>query len=161
MRIQTMAHVLDETQALDYLRQKDRSIRVKKVDQIYYPYAKLDYGVKLNRRLGAMDRKMMCNIDLVHGRPAVGQGKAQMETREIAELQAVAKAVPEDTWDQIGHDFVMKVFLSKMKILRTPEISLKSRECFHKPFYLAQCLDREGLDYFVLVDGIDGSFTFV
>lgn len=162
MRIKTIVDTLSETQIIETLQGRDNSINIVKVDCIYYPFAKLIYAVTMKKGLmQKFDRKMMCNIDLVHGRPAIGQGKPIFAELEIEDIMAIPSQIEETVLDGIGHDYVMKIFIGKMKILHTPQIAVDNIEFFHKLFYLVQCKDKEEEDYFLLVDSMDGSLAIL
>lgn len=162
MLIKTSAETFSEDQIIDILQARDKTIRIEKVDKIYYPYAMMMYSVKMKKGLmSKLDKLMMCNIDMVYGRPAIGQGKPTFIELEIEDVMAVPPQVAIEKLDSIGHDYVLKMFLSKMKILQTPTLSVDHIEYFHKLFYVVHCKDAVEQDYFVMVDSMDGNLAIL
>lgn len=159
MLITTIEKTYTSDQVIKLLKDKDGAINIIKIDEVYYPYTKQIYSIKFNGILGKFDKQIMCNIDCVYGKPAIGQGKPKFVEREIDNRIAIAPQVSEYDMEKIGHDYVMKVYLGKMKLLHTPNISIANTENFHKLFYLVQCKDVDNIDYFILVDSIDGNFS--
>lgn len=162
MLIKTIAETFSEKQIVDILKSRDKTINIVKIDLVYYPYAMMIFSIKMKKGLiNKMDRQMMCNIDMVYGRPAIGQGKPTFIEVEIDDVVAIPPQLAEADLNGIGHDYVMKIFLSKMKILKTPTIEVDYTEYFHKLFYIVHCKDREDQDYFVMVDSMDGNISIL
>lgn len=159
MLVKMIEETYTSDQIVRMLKDKDRSINIVKIDEVYYPYTKQIYSIKFNGIMGKFDKQIMCNIDSVYGNPAIGQGRPKFVVREIDNMIAIAPQVSENEKEKIGHDYVMKVYLGKMKLLHTPNISIENTEDFHKLFYLTQCKDVDDIDYFILVDSIDGNFS--
>ncbi len=161
MLIKTMEDTFSADQVLDILRDRDKDLNIIKIDRLYYPFAKIIYNIKLKGLLEKYDRQMMCNVDMVEGRPAIGQGKPKFMELEIDEVTSIPPQVELEKLTQIGHDYVLKIFVGKMKILHTPNISVDEIEYFHKLFYLVQCRDENEVDYFILADSMDGNITIL
>jgi len=161
LKITTLADTLKEEQVVEMLQNTDKSIKIQKVDRLYYPYRKMIYSVKLKESLAKLDRLMMCNIDMVYGRPALGQGKPNLTEIEIDDVMAIEPLIKEEDLDRIGHDFVMKMFISKLKILSAPTIKLENEEPFHKLYYIVHCKDSKDQDYFIMADSMDGSISIL
>ncbi|MEG1584429.1 MAG: hypothetical protein RR361_05205, partial [Anaerovorax sp.] len=104
MIIKTLMDTLSEEQIRDTLQGRDSKIDIIKVDRVYYPFAKIIYGITMKSKgmLKKFDRKMMCNVDMVHGRPAVGQGKPTFVDLEIDDIMAIPSQIEEKTLDGIG-----------------------------------------------------------
>lgn len=163
MLIKTMADTLSEEQISETLRGRDNKINVVKIDKVYYPFAMIIYSITMKGKgmVKKFDRKMMCNIDLVHSRPAIGQGKPIFIQLEIDDIMAIPSQTEKEDLDRIGHDYVIKMFVGKMKILHTPQIDMNEIEYFHKLFYLVQCRDEKEADYFILVDSMDSNIVIL
>ncbi len=161
MLIKTMGDTFSAEQILSILKDRDPDLNVIKIDNLYYPFAKIIYDIKMKGLMQKYDRQMMCNVDMVEGRPAIGQGKPNFIDLEIDHVTAIPPQVdPEKIWE-IGHDYVLKIFIGKMKMLQTPSITVDNIEYFHKLFYLIQCRDLNEVDYFILADSMDANFTIL
>ncbi|WP_027398802.1 hypothetical protein [Anaerovorax odorimutans] len=162
MLIKTISRTFSEEQIVGMLNTRDENIRIEKVDKLYYPYAMMIYSVKLKKgMMSKFNRQMMCNIDLVCARPAIGKGKPTFKEIEIDEVMAVPPQVDKDDLDGIGHDYVVRIFIGKMKILQTPIVSVDSIDYFHKLFYIVHCKDDEDKDYFIMADSMDGNISIL
>lgn len=159
LKIKTMEDTFQEEQVAGILQNRDGSINIERIERIYYPYLKLLYSFKLDGKMSRLDNKMMCNVDLVYGRHAIGQGKPTFVEIEVEDSLVIPSAITEEAALLQARDYVFKIFISKMKILQTPKIELEDLEYFHKLFFLACCKDPEDQDYYVLVDSMDGSIV--
>lgn len=159
LKIKTMEDTFQEEQIVGILQNRDGNIIIEDVERIYYPYVKLIYSFKLKDKLTRLDRQMMCNVDLVCGRHAIGQGKPNFIEIEVEDNQVLPIEIPEEKFLSESRDYVFKIFISKMKILQTPAIALEDMEYFHKLFFIVHCKDTQDVDYYVLVDSMDGSIV--
>lgn len=159
LKIKTMEDTFQEEHIVGILQNRDGSIQIDSVDRIYYPYVKLIYSFTLNEKLSKLNNKMMCNVDLVNGRHAIGQGKPTFIEIEVEDNMVLPVEISEEMALRDARDYVFKIFISKMKILQTPAIKLEDMEYFHKLFFVANCKDSDNQDYYVLVDSMDGSLV--
>lgn len=161
LKIKTIAEPLSEEQVMEMLINTDKTINIQKIDRLYYPYMNMIYSVKLKGSLAKLDRLMLCSIDMVYGRPAIGQGRPNLVEIEIDDVMAIDPLMKEEDLDRIGHDFIMKMFISKVKILATPTIKLDDMTFFHKLYYIVHCKDLNDQDYFIMADSMDGSISIL
>lgn len=159
LKIKTMEDTFQEEQVIGILQNRDGNILIDRVERIYYPYVKLIYSFTLSEKLSKLNNKMMCNVDLVYGRHAIGQGKPTFIELEVDENLVLPTEISEEKALKEARDYVFKIFISKMKILQTPTIELADMEYFHKLFFVVSCRDPEDQVYFVLVDSMDGSLV--
>ncbi len=161
LTIRTLAETLDEEDIRGVLENRDDTIRIRSVETLYYPYVMLIYSFRLKGRLSKLDRQMMCNVDLVEGRQAIGQGVPEFISLEVEDEQVLPSSVSEEEFLRTSRDYVFRIFLGKMKILQTPDIQLSEKVFFHKLFYLVHCLDPRDTPYYILADSMDASFTLL
>jgi len=161
LKIKTMEDTFQEEHVAGMLQNRDASINIERIERIYYPYLKLLYSFKLNGKMGKLDNRMMCNVDLVYGRHAIGQGKPSFIELEVEDNLVLPNQISEEKALLQARDYVFKIFISKMKILETPKIQLEEQEYFHKLFFIACCKDPDDQDYHVLVDSMDGSIAIL
>ena len=161
LTIRTMSETLQDEDIRGILENRDESIRIETIEPLYYPYVMLMYSFQLKGKLSKLNRQMMCNVDLVCGRQAIGQGIPEFITIEVEDHQVLPASVSEEEFLPASRDYVFRLFLGKMKILQTPEIQLAATDYFHKLFYLVECLDQEDSPYHVLVDSMGGSLVLL
>ena len=159
LKIKTMEDTFQEEHIIGILQNRDGNIQIDSVERIYYPYVKLIYSFKLSEKLSKLNNKMMCNVDLINGRHAIGQGKPTFIEIEVEDNMVLPVEISKETALKDARDYVFKIFISKMKILQTPAIELEDTEYFHKLFFIANCKDTQDVDYYVLVDSMDGSIV--
>jgi len=161
MIIRTNEFVHTKKYVLDVLRAKDRNIKIKKVDEVFYPYALVVYSIKMKNPKSLMNRKMLCVIDLATGRGAIGDQDPPLVEIEVDDVQVVEPLLSEKELDEKAHDFMIRTVLSKIRVLYIPEIVLEKKEYFYKMYYIIHCKDIYKKDYFLLADPMDTSFTFI
>ncbi|HWQ78517.1 MAG TPA: hypothetical protein VN381_06860 [Anaerovoracaceae bacterium] len=138
----------------------DHKINIVGVDEVFYPYVLMWYSVIVGKgRLSRLNKFYNCIIDGVMGSTYEGKGIPTMVDVEIEEKKSLAFRVTMEGCHEIGHNFVMKLFLGKAKLLMVPVIELIKEEVFYKKFYIMHCLDDEDRDYFIMVDAIDGGLS--
>jgi len=161
LKIKTFENIYSPEDAEGILLNCDSKINIAKMTEVYYPYKRIKYNLTIGGRLSKLDKEVNCIIDLVSAVPAVGQGMPNFVEIEVDESIVLERVVTDERLYEIGHNFVFKLFLNRSKILHTPNIAIEEEELFHKMFYITQCLDNEGVSYFVLVDSIDGGIAIL
>jgi len=161
LKIKTMDSIFTEDYVAGILENRDENIIIDDITRLYYPYVKLLYSFKLNGKLSKLNRQMLCSVDLVYGRHAIGQGKPSFIEIDVDSSLVLPAEIKEEKTLIAARNYVFKIFLSKMKILQTPEISLDEMEYFYKLFFVAHCKDPEGVDYYILVDSMDGNIVIL
>ena len=161
LTIRTLTGPLQDEDIRGILENRDESIRIETIEPLYYPYVMLIYSFLLKGKLSKLNRQMMCNVDLVCGRQAIGKGIPEFVTMEVEDRLVLPASVSEEESLRGSRDYVFRLFLGKMKILQTPEIQLSAKDYFHKLFYLVGCVDPEDAPYYVLVDSMDGNLVLL
>jgi hypothetical protein len=142
------------------LQNTDHKINIVGVDEVFYPYVLIWYSVFVGKgRLSKLNKFYNCIIDGVTGSTYEGKGTPTMVEIDIDEKDSLELQVSMEECREIGHNFVMKQFLGKAKILIAPVIQVLREEVFHKKFYIMHCLDDEEQDYYIMVDAIDGGLS--
>ncbi len=150
----------DVEEAKKLLYNTDHKINIVGVDEVFYPYVLIQYSIFVGKgRLSKLNKLSRCIIDGVTGSTYEGKGTPTMIDVEIEEKNTLELQISMDKCREIGHNFVMKQFLEKAKLLMTPVIQAVSEETFHKKFYIMHCLDEEERDYYIMVDAIDGGLS--
>ena len=138
----------------------DHKINIVGVDEVFYPYILIWYSVFVGKgRKSKFNKNYNCIIDGVTGSTYEGKGTPTMIEIELDEKDSLEMQVTMEDCREIGHNFVMKQFLGKAKILIAPVIEIMNEEVFHKKFYIMHCLDDEERDYYIMVDAIDGGLS--
>ena len=146
--------------AKNVLLSTDPKINIIGVDQIFYPYVWVRYSVFVGKgRLSKLNKMYDCIIDGVSGSTYQGKGSPTMVDAEIEEKDTLGMQITTEKVYKTGHDFVMKLFLGKAKLLMTPVIEAIKEEMFYKKFYIMHCLDDQEQDYFIMVDSVDGGLS--
>lgn len=140
----------------------DHKINIVGVDEVFYPYILMMYSVFVGKgRLSKLNKLCSCVIDGVSGSTYEGKGSPTMIDVEIDEAKSLVLQVAMDDWRKIGHNFVLKQFIEKAKLLMAPAIQTIVEEIFYKKFYIMHCLDEEKRDYFIMVDAVDGGISIL
>lgn len=148
--------------AKNLLLNTDRKINIVGVDEVFYPYVLLCYSLLVGKgRLSKLNRLCNCIVDGVSGSVYEGKGTPAMIDIEIEEKNSLEFQVTMDQCHRVGHDFVMKQFLGKAKLLMAPVIQILREEIFYKRFYIMHCLDDEERDYYIMVDAVDGGLSIL
>lgn len=156
-----MSDTLSEAEVIRRLEDKVDGIRISAAREVYYPYLKVILSFRVKGRIARFDQNMMCLVDLVNGRPAVGQGKPHLVESDVPAEDVLPAELSLDDAGRIAHDHGLRMFIGKMRILQTPTITPVHEEQFHKKFYVVQCLDERGLAYHLMVDALDGEFALL
>ncbi|MCL2880553.1 MAG: hypothetical protein FWF29_09930 [Treponema sp.] len=144
------------------LHHTDPSVNIVKVEEVYYPYKRISYELEVGKQVNKkFMKKADCIIDLVQGSVAEGEGTPEYEELSVNPEQMLEVCVQNEDAVRKGHDFVLKLFLNKAKVLRVPRITVTSEELFYKNFFIVHCKDREALDYFLLMDSMDGGLSIL
>lgn len=144
------------------LHNTDSSIQVVRVEEVYYPYKMICYDVEIGKgRKKNFFKKSDCIIDLVRGSAAIGEGVPVYEEKEIDESSALEIKIPDEEVHRKGHDFVLKLFLNKAKLLRVPSITVTDETLFYKNFFIVHCKDEAEMDYFIMIDSMDGAISIL
>ena len=159
MMIRTNKRVLSKKGILNILYSKDNTIEVSKIDKIYYPYAVMVYEIKMKNPKSLMNRKIMCIMDMTTGQGAIGDVDPKLVEIETDDILVLEGRVTDEELRKKSHDFVFKTILGKVKVLYVPEIILEKTYYFHKLFYVIQCKDPGGIEYYLLADSMDANFT--
>ncbi|MEG2322793.1 MAG: hypothetical protein RSB80_00380 [Anaerovoracaceae bacterium] len=135
---------------------------IQHIDTVYYPYIRFRYSVAVGKSVWSKLTKLSdCIIDLVTGTAAEGRGIPDFEEKMIDEQDALGICVSKDQCYKIGHDFTLKLYLNKAKLLHTPKLEIIEEDRFYKMFYVVQCKDNDDLYYYVMVDGIEGNISIL
>lgn len=160
LKSQIVKNSFTENEAKEILWNCDRDINIKIAREVFYPYVFLRYKISVGEnRWSKLDKLCDCVIDLVSGSVAEGKGTPEFEDAVINDDVALRKNISEEECMRIGHDFVLEQQLSKAKLLKLANFSIIDKEYFHKRFYIMRCLDEKEMDYYILVDAIDGGIS--
>lgn len=148
-------------EALLLLLRTDPKLKLQNVEEVYYPYVRLRYLVTVGR--GKFTEKLKklsdCIIDRVTGSVYETYGEPEFEDMLINEENALEIIVPMHECYDTGHDFTLKQYVEKAKLMFTPNMQIIEEDVFYKKFYVVGCLDENGLMYHILVDAVDGGIS--
>ncbi|NLD18760.1 MAG: DUF3016 domain-containing protein [Clostridiales bacterium] len=148
-------------QALVLLLNTDASLDIRDVEDVYYPYVRFRYEILAGK--GKMVRKANklsdCIIDRVSGSVYETRGEPEFQEVSIPEEEALnVETIMEECYN-IGHDFTLKQFIGKSKLLISPEMSVIEEDHFYKKFYIVTCQDVDEREYYIMVDAVDGGIS--
>lgn len=160
IKSQMILNRYDVDRAKQMLFSTDSKINIIGVDEVFYPYVSMHYSVFVGKgRLSKLNKFYHCIIDGVLGSAYEVKGALSMVDVEIEEKKSLELQVTAEQRNETAHNFVMKLFLGKAKLLMVPNIELVKEEAFYKKFYIMHCLDNEDRDYYIMVDAVDGGLS--
>lgn len=150
-------------EALLLLLRTDPNLDLQDIEEVYYPYIRLRYLVTVGsgKRMKKLNKLSDCIIDRVSGSVYEANGEPEFEDAEINEDEALEAVVAMHECYDIGHDFTLKQYLGKAKLMFTPQMQIIEEDVFYKKFYVVGCMDGNGQMYFILVDGVDGGLSIL
>ena len=148
-------------EALLMLLRTDPKLDLQDIEEVYYPYVRFRYLVTVGngKRMEKLNKLSDCIIDRVSGSVYESSGEPEFEEVEINENDALEVVVPMHQCYDTGHDFTLKQYVGKAKLMFTPQMQIIEEDVFYKRFYVVGCMDENGLMYYILVDGVDGGIS--
>lgn len=148
-------------EALVLLLHTDPALDLQDIEEVYYPYVRFRYLINVGkgRRVEKLSKFCDCIIDRVSGSTYESKGEPEFEDIEINEDEALEVVTPMHTCYDLGHDFALKQYIGKAKLMMTPQMQIIDEDEFYKKFYVVKCLDEAGLEYYILVDAVDGGIS--
>lgn len=161
MIITILDYAYDEREALSHLLQTDPYLDITDISSVYYPYIRYRHELSIGRKHRVVKTKKLsdCIIDRVYGSVYIAEGRSRYIEVDVEPDEILDIVTPLDVCDKHAHEFTLKEFLEKAKLLITPKMRIISRDEFYKKYYVVECLDDDGLEYYILVDAIDGSLA--
>ena len=153
----------DAREALMLLLHTDPSLDIQEIEEVYYPYVRFRNGVRVGsgRFVERLKKIIDCSIDRVSGTAYEAQGIPEYEDVTVYREDMLDIQIPLNECYNKAHDFAMKLYISKGKLMRTPEFQIIEEEEFFKRFYVVNCRDSQYLSYDILVDAMDGGMTIL
>lgn len=164
VKIKVLSARYDAKGALMLLLHTDPSLDIQEIEEFYYPYVRFRYLIRVGKKTKRMDKlnKILdCSVDRVSGTPYEAYGIPEYEEEEVYREDMLDIQVPLVDCYGIAHDFAMKLYISKGKLMMTPEFQIIEEEEFFKRFFVVSCLDPTGLPYDIMVDAVDGGMTIL
>lgn len=148
-------------QALLLLLHTDLGLNLQEVEEVYYPYIRFRYLIRVGsgRLMEKLNKISDCIVDRVSGSVYVADGAPEYEDVEVYREDMLDIAVPIHECYDAAHDFTMKLYISKGKLMMTPQMQIIEEEEFFKRFHVVTCLDEKGLEYHIMVDAVDGGIS--
>lgn len=144
------------------LHNTDSKMNIIGVDEVFYPYVWIRYSIIVGKgRLSKLNKYCDCIIDGVLGSTYEGKGTPTMVDVSLKEKDALELQVPMEKCREMGHNFVMKQFLGKAKLMMTPIIEVIKEDNFYKKFYIVHSIDEQERDYYLMVDAVDGGLSIL
>ncbi len=161
MEITILEYGYDEREALSMLFQTDSTLNITDISTVYYPYIRYRHELSIGKKHRLVKTKKLsdCVIDRVYGSIYIADGMSSYTTVDADPDEILDIVTPLEECDHAAHIFTLKQFIEKAKLLVTPKIRVLSRDEFYKKYYVVECLDDDGLEYYVLVDAVDGSIA--
>lgn len=148
-------------QALLLLLHTDPSLDLREVEEVYYPYVRFRYLIRVGkgRLMEKLNKLSDCIVDRVSGSTYVADGNPAYEDIEVYREDMMDVEVPMHECYDKAHDFTMKLYISKGKLMMTPQMEIIEEEEFYKRFYVVTCMDKRGMEYHIMVDAVDGGIS--
>lgn len=148
-------------EALLLLLRTDPSLDLHEAEEVYYPYVRFRYNIKAGtgRIISKANKLSDCIIDRVSGSVYETNGEPEYEEAELYEDEALDIRTPMEECYKIGHDFTLKLFIGKSKLLMSPDMEIIEEDHFYKKFYVVKCLDIDQQEYFIMIDAVDGGIS--
>lgn len=160
-KVRTMSNPFSEEDVIGIIKNKDKNIDIRQVEKLYYPYMWLVFRAKTGKNKKNPGKMTYCMVDMVRGREAIGTGDMELEDIEVdAEIVMPAKFT-EDEIVEKSKDFMLQAMLKQLKMLVIPELDLVDKELVHKLFYVVHCKDKDGKDFFIMVDSLEANLTIL
>lgn len=161
MIITILDYSYDERDAISHLLQTDPYLDITDISSVYYPYIRYRHELSIGKKHRVVKTKKLsdCIIDRVYGSVYIADGKSRYIEVEVEPDEILDIVTPMEICDKHAHDFTLKEFIGKAKLLVTPTMRIISRDEFYKKYYVVECIDDDGLEYYILVDAIDGSIA--
>ncbi|MDY4959500.1 MAG: hypothetical protein SO262_04370 [Lentihominibacter sp.] len=155
-------------EALIMLLNTDSTLDIQDIEDVYYPYIRMRFQMSVGK-----DRKFIkklvkyvdCIIDRVSGTAYDTVYDKNTDSKpyyvdvEFDEEDALESVLSVEQCRNKGHDFALKQYIGKAKLMFTPDIEIIEEEQFYKKFYVITCRDKEGMHYFIMVDAVDGGIS--
>lgn len=148
-------------QALLLLLHTDPSLDLRQIEEVYYPYIRFRYLIRVGKGkiMEKLNKLSDCTVDRVSGSVYVADGNPEYEDVEVYREDMMDVSIPIHECYDAAHDFTMKMYISKGKLMATPELQIIEEEEFFKRFYVVTCMDEEEMEYHILVDAVDGGIS--
>ena len=143
------------------LLRTDPNLDIQDIEEVYYPYVRFRYLVTVGKgkRIEKLSKLSDCIIDRVSGSVYESGGEPEFEALTIRKKDALEIAVPLHECYDIGHDFTLKQYIGKARLMLVPKMQIIEEDLFYKRFYVVGCMDENGQMYYILVDGVDGGIS--
>jgi len=149
--------------ALELLLHTDATLELLDIDEVYYPYIWIRYRIQAGK--GRFVKKQLrfcdCIVDRVSGSTYEAKGEPDFSEIEIDEDESLDVSVLVNECYDIAHDFVLKQYIGKEKLIFAPEMMIDDEEQFYKKFYIVTCREKQGFNYYIMVDAVDGGISIL
>lgn len=161
VKIRILSPGYNARQALLLLLHTDSSLNLQEIEEVYYPYIRFRYLIRVGKGkiMEKLNKLSDCTVDRVSGSVYVADGNPEYEDIEVYREDMMDVTVPIHECYDAAHDFTMKMYISKGKLMATPELQIIEEEEFFKRFYVVTCLDENGMEYHIMVDAVDGGIS--
>ena len=148
-------------QALTLLLHTDPALDLRDIEEVYYPYVRFRYLITVGkgRLMEKLNKLSDCIVDRVNGSTYEAKGEPEYDTCEAWPEDMLDIVVPMSTCYDTAHDFTMKMYISKGKLMMTPKMEIIEEDEFYKRFYIVTAVDDNGLEYHIMVDAVDGGIS--
>lgn len=160
-KIRLLAPGYTAKQALVLLLHTDPNLDLQEIEEVYYPYVRFRYEIKVGkgRLMEKLTKLSDCIVDRVSGSTYEAKGEPEYIEEEVWLEDMLDIEVPLNECYDTAHDFTMKMYISKGKLMMTPQMAIIEEEEFYKRFYIVTCLDEKDLEYHIMVDAVDGGIS--
>ncbi len=152
-----------QKEALMLLLHTDPGLDLQSIENVHYPYVRFRYRLTVGKEkfkfMKPLNKLVDCIIDRVCGSVYEAKGEPEYIEEAISHEESLETVTPMEQCYEIGHQFCMRQYISKAKLMFTPKIEIIEEDSFYKRFYVVECKDQEGRTYFIMVDAVDGGLS--
>ncbi|WP_156291379.1 hypothetical protein [Oceanobacillus salinisoli] len=125
---------------------------------VYYPYMFYEFSFQRKNPISPLKGKVGCTVDGVSGVPALTDKKPEFLNSNISKERLVPIQLDEQKARDTAEEFLYRTISKKIKVISTPNISLKDYELFYWPYWVVNGNKGEENLFTLIVDSITGKY---
>lgn len=160
-RVKLLSPGYSAKEALLLLLHTDPSLDIQEIEEVYYPYVRFRYLITVGKGklMQKLNKLSDCIVDRVSGSTYEAKGEPEYIEDEVWREDMLDVEVSLNECYDTAHDFTLKMYISKGKLMMTPRMEIIEEDEFYKRFYIVTCLDESGQEYHIMVDAVDGGLS--
>lgn len=158
-RITTLPLQVNTTAAQETLRESDEAMeRVNVLELLYYPYGIFVFDIHAEALLNSFQDEVVCGIDLVNGKELLIDETLDPDVKPVPDHNVLSAKKSLEDAKSAARTYLMEVAQQRLKVIRSPTITLQDHQRLYRPFHFLKCNTTDGRQYYYAVDGVTGDF---